>query len=75
MSANADELISIAREAFVNLSTAEEHFLRKNADGDFPDYRVGSEDRDDPANANQWGLDRTIRAGCVRWLCITAKAR
>lgn len=65
----------MALEALVDLTTAEEEFLRKNAQGEFPDYCVGSNERDDPANAHQWGPERTLRAECIRWLCMTMKAR
>ena len=35
----------------------------------------GFNERDDPAHARQWGPKRTLRAECIRWLCITTKAR
>lgn len=72
---HAEELIRLARQAFVDLTSAEAKFLRKNAEGEIPDYCVGSNGRDDPAKADQWGPERTIRADCIRWLCVTAKAR
>src|SRR5262249_43454132 len=37
--------------------------------------RVRSDDLNNPAVGNQWGLERTIRASCIRWICVTAKAR
>jgi hypothetical protein len=75
MADNADQLVSMAREAFVDLTAAEEIFFRTNAEGGFPDYCVRSNERDDPTDAHQYGLEHTLRAECIRWLCITTKAR
>jgi len=72
---NVEELISMAREVFVDLTAPEENFLRANAEGRVPNFCVGPEKDNDPANADQWGPERTIRADCIRWLCVTAKAR
>jgi hypothetical protein len=65
----------MALDAFIDLSAAEKDFFRKNAEGGFPDYGEGFNERDDPAHARQWGPERTLRAECIRWLCITTKAR
>ena len=75
MSKNAELLISMAREAFVGLTAAEEEFFRRNAEDQIPNFCVGPEENNDPANADRWGPDRTIRADCVRWLCVTTEAR
>lgn len=75
MANNAEQLISMAREAFVDLTPAEEFFLRINAQDQVPNFCVGPEENNDPANADHWGPERTIRADCIRWLCVTAKAR
>jgi hypothetical protein len=75
MADNAEQLVSMAREAFSDLTAAEEEFFGRNAGGGFPDYWVGSKERDDPAHADQWGPERTVRAECIRWLCMTTKAR
>jgi hypothetical protein len=56
MADNADQLVSMAREAFVDLTAAEEIFFRTNAEGGFPDYCVRSNERDDPTDAHQYGL-------------------
>jgi hypothetical protein len=75
MANTAEQLISMAREVFVGLTAAEEEFFRRNAEGGFPDYSEGSNERDDPAHAVQWGPERTLRAECIRWLCVTPNAR
>ena len=41
MADNAEQLVSMALDAFVDLSAAEKDFFRKNAEGGFPDYGEG----------------------------------
>jgi hypothetical protein len=72
---NAQKLISMAREAFIDLTAAEEYFLRMNAEGGIPNFLIGPEENNDPADADQWSAERTIRADCIRWFCVTKKAR
>jgi hypothetical protein len=62
MPANAEKLVSLARETFSELSTAEEEFFRKNAEDKIPNCCVGPLEDNDPAKADQWGPERTIRA-------------
>ena len=42
MSKNAELLISMAREAFVGLTAAEEEFFRRNAEDQIPNFCVGA---------------------------------
>jgi hypothetical protein len=75
MADNAEQLVSMAREAFVDLTPPEAFFLRLNAQDAVPNYCIGPEQNNDPAIADQWGPKRTIRADCIRWLCVTEEAR
>ena len=75
MADNAEQLVSMAREAFVDLTPAEAFFLRLNAQDVVPNYCIGPEANNDPAIADQWGPKRTIRADCIRWLYVTEEAR
>jgi hypothetical protein len=72
---NSDALISLAKEVFSDLTEAEESFFRLNAIGDYPVFGDGSSDLDKPEKADEWGPERTIRADCLRWLCLAQAAR
>ncbi len=75
--ADAYDLMAAARAKFGELSAAEEKLLRCAESGDIA-YCGPSETDDDPANdpakADGWGKERTIRARLIRWLCIDAEA-
>ncbi len=75
--ADAYDLIAEARSRFGELSAAEEKLLRCAQSGDIA-YCGPSENNDDPANdpakADGWGRERTIRAKLIRWLCIDSEA-
>jgi hypothetical protein len=72
---NSDVLISLAKGVFSDLTEAEESFFRLNAIGNYPVFGDGSSDLDKPEEADEWGPERTIRADCLRWLCLAQAAR
>ena len=74
MANNAEQLISLALERFGQISAAEEKLFRTTANGEIADYCVGS-NLDHPANVDKWGRERTLKAECLRWLCITSNVR
>jgi len=69
------ELLEMAREEFVELSEAEFKLFDCAARGALADCSSGDEEKDDPANKDQWGAERTIRARCIEWLCTDNDAK
>ena len=74
---NAYDLVAEARAKFGELTAAEERLLRCAESGDIAYCGPSDKDDDpgnDPANADAWGKERTIRAKLIRWLCIDSEA-
>jgi hypothetical protein len=73
----AQELLHLAWERFGNLSEAEAKLLRaapkgeEAARGPSPDFK---DPANDPAKADDWGPEREVRAGLIRWLCVDRNA-
>jgi hypothetical protein len=69
----ADDLEAILPQRFKEtLTEAERRLLRAAAKGDWAICGPSSSDEDknnDPANSQDWGRDREIRADLIRWLC------
>jgi hypothetical protein len=69
---NSDALEQMARARFGQLSTAEVKLVRSAPTREF-EWAGASDDPDDPSNdpahANGWGPERTIRAPLLIWLC------
>ncbi len=53
-----------------DLTEAEKHLIAQVAKGEFANYSSGDAENDKPANAAEWGPERTIRANLIRGLCI-----
>ena len=75
---NPDDLIRLAEARFPNLREAEFRVLRAAPAGE--EAWCGSSQKDfdpsnDPAKANTWGNERSVRAELIRWLCIHRQAR
>ncbi len=74
---DAYDLIAAARSRFGELSAAEQKVLHAVARGEVA-YCGPSDKDDDPANdpakADEWGKERTIRANLIRWLCVDREA-
>ena len=74
----ADELIRLAEARFQGLREAEVRVLRAAPAGEVAWCGSSQKDFDatnDPAKANAWGVERSIRAELIRWLCIDREAR
>ncbi|MBI4277530.1 MAG: hypothetical protein HY660_03655 [Armatimonadetes bacterium] len=56
------------------LTPAEVKLLQAMPKGQIVDLRSGDEQQDDPANAEHWGEDRSIRAALFCWLCVDPPA-
>jgi hypothetical protein len=73
----AEELLRLATERFRNLSDAEAKLLRAAPKGEVP-VCGPSANFDDPSNdpleADDWGPERQVSAGLIRWLCATPAA-
>ncbi len=74
----ANDLVALARARFGDLSAAETTLLAAAQMGGFafcgPSGDL-SDSANDPARASEWGAERCIRAGLIRWLCVEQVAR
>ncbi len=64
------KLFTLAQEAFSELADSEYTLFRAIAKGRPADYRTSSEEHNNLDQALNWGVDRTLRADRIRWLCI-----
>jgi hypothetical protein len=74
----SEELIRLAETRFQPLREAELKLLRAAPLGEVAWCGSSQKDFDpanDPAKANAWSNDRSIRAALIRWLCIDREAR
>ncbi len=73
----AEHLVDMARAEFADLSAAEEKLLRSAAVGERAACGPSPELEDpsnNPANSDEWGSEREIRADRIRWLCLVPEA-
>jgi hypothetical protein len=73
-----DELIEMAQAHFGELTGAEKNLLQSAPKGEWAQCGPNFSNKDpknDPAHAETWGVDRTIRAGLLRWLCVDSTAK
>ncbi|MBI5587647.1 MAG: hypothetical protein HY889_04690 [Deltaproteobacteria bacterium] len=61
-------------ERLSNLTAAESSLLDSATTGKLLNLQAGEPDVDNPANADNWGAERTIRAEFLRWICTDKKA-
>jgi hypothetical protein len=69
----ADEITTLGRVRFPDLSEPEGKLLRAAVQGTVAWLGPSSRDDDstnDPSNAVHWGLERNVRAEVLRWLCV-----
>lgn len=69
------QLLALARAEFPDLTPAEEALFTGIAAAGRVDFRSGDKKIDDPAQADQWGADRTLRAEVLAWLCTEPQTR
>ena len=74
MTDKADERLDLAKQHFGKLTQAETKLFKTEANGQFADYQVGDKKKDDPAQGDQWGKTRTLRADRIEWLCTNTQA-
>jgi hypothetical protein len=79
MSKASNRLVDLAKDEFGELTPAENTFLVRSSSA--PLFRSASErDQEERANAQdfekagEWGADRVIRAGLLRWVCVDPAA-
>ena len=68
-----DDLKTLAHARFGDLTEAEVKLLRAAPKGEWAwcaPSRDNSDPENDPSKADNWGHDREIRAGLIRWLCV-----
>ncbi len=73
----ATELTTLARARFPDLRKSELKFLDAVTRGKIAGFGPSFDEKDpsnDPASAAPWGIDREIRAGLIRWLCVDREA-
>lgn len=66
---NSSELLRLAKEEFGNLTKAEEKLFQAVANAQLADYSAKDAKDNDPADANNWGPERVIKADRIAWLC------
>ncbi len=69
MSNNGSNLIEMAKQEFDNLTEVEERFFQAVSNGRVANFSVKDTNSNDPAGANKWGPERTIKADRIAWLC------
>jgi hypothetical protein len=78
LSKNSEKLLALAREEFGELTEAEVKFFTAVADGKQADFNEnGKDERDpanDPANSDQWGEDRQLKADRIAWVFLDREA-
>src|SRR5260370_35850937 len=75
MSKKAEELELQARAAFADLSQSEVLVIRAAAEGVWADFRSPTLNENNPRRSVSWGVDRTIRADRLQWLCSDPSAQ
>ncbi len=66
---NASKLLDLARGKFGTLTQAEEKLFQAAVDGKIAEYSAEEEEDNDPAVAEKWGDERTLKADRIAWLC------
>ncbi|UBF28602.1 hypothetical protein K9N68_12405 [Kovacikia minuta CCNUW1] len=70
-------LLVRSQETFSELNPAEKKLLCEIARGCAIDYRAECEKNEDDTLKNapdpDWGVDRTLRANLIRWLCLDSE--
>ncbi len=77
MTENTEQLLELARERFKLAPDAEsvlDKLVRAFADGEDADFSADDEESNDPARAEQWGEERTLKADWIYWLCTDQRA-
>lgn len=74
ISSEAQRLLELAEAKFGELTKAEKKLFQKVADGGEAIYSSCNEKIDDPANAQNWGEDRLLKADRIVWLCTNSEA-
>ena len=73
MISRAEALIELAGESF-ELFQSEKQLLQAVVVGKEANYSAPVESDNDPTSADEWGIDRTIRAALLVWLCTEVSA-
>ena len=68
-------LADMANEIFRDLYPSEALFIEQHEAGQATDFRAGEEEKDDPANARNWGDERVLRAKVLEWFCREKSVR
>ena len=71
---SAKRLLELLPKRFRPLTSAEENLLKAVPTPDPADCSSDNDEQNDPAQADTWGDERTIRADLIRWLCVDRKA-
>lgn len=66
-------LVKLAQSRFDDLTPIEIKFFEAVEAGKTFNCRTGK-DNNDPTNADAWGPERVLRAGCIAWLCTDLQA-
>lgn len=71
---NPEKLLELAKAQFGNLTTAEEKLFSAVAEGGVANFQVGNEELDHPSKADNWGVQRILKADRIAWLCTDKEA-
>src|SRR6478735_11102269 len=72
-----DDLKKLADDRYAPLSEAESKMLRAAIAGDVAwcgPRQKNDDPHNDPSSTEEWGPEREVRAGLLRWLCIDKAA-
>ena len=71
---NTSKLIELAKKKFRTITEADKSLFKAVTTGLLADYSNQDEKKNDPANANNWGVERVIESDRIAWLCADDKA-
>ena len=69
-----EKLLELARAEFGELSPADIKLFTAIAKGEVADYSSDNEAENNPANAENWGEERRLKADRIEWLCTDREA-
>jgi len=75
MEDSAEQLLTLAREKFRQLTEVDEKLFRAVVEGKAAEFSSNTKELNDLAKSDEWNHERTLSADRIIWLCTNTKAR